>query len=185
MRPGDGIRPRGSAIQAGELLAKRDRPLRSFDLACLAMGGVAQVEVYQAPRVAFLPTGSELVPLGAPVGRGNNIDSNSVLVQGLLTEMGATPLCHPIVPDRPEEVAAALDRALEEADVVLLNGGSSKGAEDFNARLLEDRGSVLFHWVAAAPGKPLCVALINGKPLSTCPALLWRCSTPWTGVSAP
>lgn len=56
VRPGDGIRPRGSAIQAGELLAKRDRPLRSFDLACLAMGGVAQVEVYQAPRVAFLPT---------------------------------------------------------------------------------------------------------------------------------
>lgn len=169
VRPEDGIRPRGSAIQAGELLAKRDRPLRSFDLACLAMGGVAQVEVYQAPRVAFLPTGSELVPLGAPVGRGNNIDSNSVLVQGLLTEMGATPLCHPIVPDRPEEVAAALDRALEEADVVLLNGGSSKGAEDFNARLLEERGSALFHWVAAAPGKPLCVALVDGKPVINLP----------------
>lgn len=167
--PGYNVRPRGSTIQAGELLAKKDRQLRPFDLACLAMGGVAKVEVYQAPRVAFLPTGSELVPLGTPVGRGQNIDSNSLLVQGLLTEMGATPLCYPITPDRPADVAAALERALEEADVVLINGGSSKGAEDFNARLLEERGSVLFHWVADAPGKPMCVALIRNKPVINLP----------------
>lgn len=167
--PGYNVRPRGSLIQAGELLAKKNRQLRPFDLACLAMGGIAQVEVYQAPRVAFLPTGSELVPLGAPVGRGQNIDSNSILVQGLLTEMGARPLCYPITPDRPADVATALDRALEEADVVLINGGSSKGAEDFNARLLEERGSALFHWVAAAPGKPMCVALVRNKPVINLP----------------
>lgn len=167
--PGYNVRPRGSMIQAGALLAKKDRQLRPFDLACLAMGGVTEVEVYQAPRVAFLPTGSELVPLGAPVERGRNIDSNSILVQGLLTEMGASPLCCPITPDRPADVAAALDRALEEADVVVINGGSSKGAEDFNARLLEERGSALFHWVAAAPGKPMCVALIHNKPVINLP----------------
>ena len=167
--PGSNVRPRGSAVRAGELLARKDRQLRPFDLACLAMGGVTQVEVYRAPRVAFLPTGSELVPLGAPVERGQNIDSNSILARGLLTEMGAVPLCCPIVPDRPDHVAAALDRALAEADVVVINGGSSKGAEDFNARLLEERGCALFHWVAAAPGKPMCVALVGGKPVINLP----------------
>lgn len=127
------------------------------------------VEVFAKPKVAFLPTGSELIPLGATVKRGCNIDSNSILAHNLLREMGAEPLCYPIVPDRPENVAAALDRALEEADVVLLNGGSSKGEEDFNARLLEERGSALFHWVAAAPGKPMCVALIGNKPVINLP----------------
>lgn len=169
LEPGQNIRPRGSTIRAGELLARKDRQLRPFDLACLAMGGITHVEVYQAPRVAFLPTGSELVPLGVPVARGQNIDSNSILVQGLLTEMGANPLCYPITPDQPADVAAALDRALEDADVILINGGSSKGAEDFNARLLEERGSALFHWVAAAPGKPMCVALIHNKPVINLP----------------
>lgn len=165
VRPGDNIRPRGSVIRAGELVARKHRQLRPFDLACLALGGIAQVEVYRKPRVAFLPTGSELVPLGAPVGRGQNIDSNSVLAQAMLTEMGAEPLCYPIVPDQPEALAEALEQALQAADVVLLNGGSSKGAEDFNTRMLEARGAVLFHWVAAAPGKPMCVAVIQNKPI--------------------
>lgn len=169
LEPGQNVRSRGSTIREGALLAQKERQLRPFDLACLTMGGIDQVEVYQKPRVAFLPTGSELVPPGAPVGRGQAIDSNSILAHGLLTEMGAEPLCYPITPDRPADVAAALDRALEEADVVLINGGSSKGAEDFNARLLEERGSALFHWVAAAPGKPMCVALIRNKPVINLP----------------
>ena len=169
VQPGDRVRPCGSTIRKGQLLVPKHRQLRPFDLASLAMGGMDQVKVFAKPKVAFLPTGSELVPLGAAVERGCNIDSNSILAHNLLREMGAEPLCYPIVPDRPEDVAAALDRALEEADVVLLNGGSSKGAEDFNARLLEERGAALFHWVAAAPGKPMCVALIGQKPVINLP----------------
>lgn len=167
--PGMNIRPQGSTIQKGQLLAPKDRELRPFDLACLAMGGVTQAEVYQKPRVAFLPTGNELVPLGAPVERGNTIDSNSVLVKHLLMEMGAEPVCLPIVPDDRTAASAALDDALRQADVVVLNGGSSKGEEDFNARLLEEKGVALFHWVAAAPGKPMCVALIGNKPVINIP----------------
>ena len=169
VRPGDNIRPRGSAIRTGELVARKHRQLRPFDLACLAMGGIAQVEVYRRPRVAFIPTGSELVPLGAPVGRGQTIDSNTLLAQAMLTEMGAEPLCYPIVPDQPGALAEALEQALQAADILLLNGGSSKGAEDYNARLLEERGAALFHWVAAAPGKPLCVGLIQNKPVINLP----------------
>ena len=169
VRPGDNIRPRGSAIRTGELVARKHRQLRPFDLACLAMGGIAQVEVYRRPRVAFIPTGSELVPLGAPVGRGQTIDSNTLLAQAMLTEMGVEPLCYPIVPDQPGALAEALEQALQAADILLLNGGSSKGAEDYNARLLEERGAALFHWVVAAPGKPLCVGLIQNKPVINLP----------------
>jgi molybdopterin molybdotransferase/putative molybdopterin biosynthesis protein len=87
----------------------------------------------------------------------------------MLLEMGAEPICLPIVPDERSAAEAALDKALALADVVLINGGSSKGEEDFNARILEQRGAALFHGVAAAPGRPMCVALIDHKPVINVP----------------
>ena len=167
--PGMNIRPQGSMLMEGALLARKHRELRSFDLACLAMGNISEVEVYQKPRVAFIPTGNELVLLGAEVKRGKNIDSNSILAENLLIEMGAEPICLPIVPDDKQAAVSALEKALKYADIVILNGGSSKGEEDYNARLLEERGATLFHWVAAAPGKPMCVALIDNKPVINIP----------------
>ena len=166
---GMSIRPRGTTIAKGDLLVKKHVRLRSFDLACLAAGGVLKVEVIKRPRVAFIPTGSELIPLGEQVKRGNSIDSNSILTKHMLCEMGAEAICFPIVKDNRENIATALDKALETADVVVLNGGSSKGEEDYNARILEERGAALFHWVAAAPGKPMCVAVIDNKPVINIP----------------
>ena len=163
--PGLHVRPRGSTLRTGDLLMRGGLPIRGVDLAALAMGGVTAVPVYRRPRVAFFPTGSELVPVGAPVTRGKNIDSNSLLAREMLREMGAQPLCHPVVPDRPEALERALETGLAEADVVILNGGSSKGEEDFNARLLEREGQVICHWLSAGPGRPMCIALVRGKPV--------------------
>lgn len=169
VKSGMNVRPCGSTIRQGTIVGRKNRLLRSFDLACLAMGGITEVEVYQKPKVAFLPTGSELVSLGEVVQRGQNIDSNSVLAKNMLLEMGAEPLLYPITRDCKAELAAALEKAVSEADVVVISGGSSKGEEDFNARILEERGAALFHWVAAAPGKPMCVALIDNKPVINIP----------------
>ncbi len=163
------IRPAGSTIQKGETVGRENRRLLSFDLACLAMGGITEIEVYKKPRVAFLPTGSELVPLGQDVTRGKNIDSNSILVKNMLIEMGAEPILYPITKDSKDELNHVLDSALHDADIIIISGGSSKGEEDFNARILEERGAALFHWVAAAPGKPMCVAMINNKPVINIP----------------
>lgn len=169
VKPNMNIRPCGSTIRKGELVGRKNRKLRSFDLACLAMGGINEVTVYRKPKIAFLPTGSELVSLGEPVQRGKNIDSNSVLVKNMLLEMGAEPILYPITRDCKEELSAVLENAISEADVVIISGGSSKGEEDFNARILEERGAALFHWVAAAPGKPMCVAVIDNKPVINIP----------------
>jgi molybdopterin molybdotransferase/putative molybdopterin biosynthesis protein len=163
------IRKRGSIISEGNLVGKKNRELRSFDLACIAAGDVREVEVYKKPKVAFLPTGNELIRLGQEVTRGKNIDSNSILAKNLLLEMGAEPICFDVVKDDKKAIESALDRALKEADVVILNGGSSKGEEDFNARILEEKGVALYHWVAAAPGKPMCVAIIDNKPVINIP----------------
>lgn len=169
VKPNMNIRPAGSTIHKGESVGRTNRRLQSFDLACLAMGGITEIEVYKKPRVAFMPTGSELVPLGQEVPRGKNIDSNSILVKNMLIEMGAEPILYPITKDSKDELNHILDRALNDADIVIISGGSSKGEEDFNARILEERGAALFHWVASAPGKPMCVAMIDNKPVINIP----------------
>ena len=167
--PGMNVSPCGSMLKEGGPLVKGGKPLRALDVAAIAMGGHDKVEVYRRPRVAFIPTGSELTPPGAPLHRGENFDSNSLLVKNLLLETGAEPICYPIVRDSLRDLRAALSLALEQADVVLINGGSAKGDEDFNTRLLREEGNVYCHGVPAGPGRPLCMAVVGGKPVINVP----------------
>ena len=163
--PGMNVRGAGSSFRAGAKLIDSGLPLRPCDLASLAMGGVLEVEVYKKPRVAFIPTGSELIPIGTPLRRGCNYDTNSLLVRLTLEEMGAQPICFPIVRDDLDQLKEALHKALTEADIVIINGGSSKGDEDFNTRLLASEGELLFHGVSAAPGRPMAISIVNGTPV--------------------
>lgn len=163
--PGMNVNGAGSSFRAGTRLIDSGLPLRPSDLAALAMGGVLEVEVYKKPRIAFIPTGSELIPLGAPLQRGCNYDTNSLLVRLSLEEMGAESVCYPIVPDDPDRLKEALHTALADADLVIINGGSSKGDEDFNTRLLASEGELLFHGVSAAPGRPMSMSIVGGKPV--------------------
>lgn len=122
---------KGSMLWEGQLLAEKGTRLQGRHLADLASGGVCQVPVIRKPRVGFIPTGSELIPAGTTPRRGQNIDSNSILAKSMLREMGAEPICYPIVKDRQDELSQALDKALSECDIVIINAGSSKGKEDF------------------------------------------------------
>lgn len=162
---GTNVRGSGSSFREGTKLIHSGLPLRGTDLAALAMGGVTAVEVIKRPKVAFIPTGSELIPIGAPLQRGCNYDTNSLMAKCILQEMGAEPVCMPILRDDPAALKDALHTALEECDLVILNGGSSKGDEDYNTRILASEGELLLHGVSAGPGRPIGFALINGKPV--------------------
>lgn len=167
--PGMNVRAAGSTVQKGELLVRAGFPLRPRDLSGLQMGGIRQIEVRNKPVVAYIPSGSELVAPGAPVTRGKNIDTNSLLVRETLRQFGAEPLCFSIVPDEDGQLDRVLTEALKRADIVIISGGSSKGEEDCTASLLHRRGRVLCHGSQAVPGKPLCAALVEGKPVINLP----------------
>lgn len=175
IKKGMNIRPRGSMLKEGDILVKQWTKLTPSDLAAIVMGGVTEIKVVKKPTVAFLPTGSELVPAGTKLTRGKNIDTNSILVKNMLQEMGADPICYPIVEDNPDKLEQELDNALEWSDVVIINGGSSKGGEDFNADLLKKKGKVICHNVSAAPGRPICVAVIDNKPVINVPGPAIAC----------
>ena len=169
IKQGTGTRGPGSTIKEGEILVKKGTPLRSVELSAIVMGGVTTIPVYKKPVVAFIPTGDELVAPGEAIKRGKTVDSNSILIESRLKEFGAEPLMYPIVKDNKNDLEATLKDALYKADMVLINGGSSLGSEDYNAKLIEEMGDVVAHGILAAPGKPCCVGVIDGKPAINIP----------------
>ena len=168
--PGDNVSFAGTDIAAGELVLPRRTLLTSRETGVLAATGHATVGVYRRPRVAILSTGDELVAPGAPMSVGKIYDSNATILADAVRELGCVPVRLGIVPDHEAQLEAALRRALE-YDLVLLSGGTSKGAGDLNYSVVAKLGrpGILVHGVALKPGKPLCLALIGKTPLAILP----------------
>ena len=167
--PGMNVFERGSMIREGETILEKGLPIRPCDVGALARGAVWDVPVVKKPIVAFIPTGDELIPLRQMPKRGENIDTNSIMAAHMIAEMGAALELFPIQKDNKAGLESVLKKALSVADIVVVNGGSSKGAEDHNARLLSEMGRLVCHGVSAAPGRPLAAAVIDGKAVINLP----------------
>jgi len=167
--PGSNVNQRGATIKVGDPLLKERVRIRPTDLAALAVGGHTMVEVLKRPKVAFIPTGSELVAAGMKPCRGQNIDANSLMVKHMLIEMGAEPVIFPIVRDDKESLQEAFHSALAHCDIVVMNAGSAVGEEDFNVALIKERGEVFHHFIAAVPGRPTMLAVADEKPVIIVP----------------
>lgn len=157
--------PVGSTMEKGTVLVEAGTPLNPVHVALLAQSGHTTVPVVRKPRVAFIPTGNELVDACANPPAGKNIDCNSLNVCAKLQGWGAEPMRFPIVPDNWNALKEALDQATEQADIVIINAGSSKGSDDFTCEILEKYGTVLNHETNAAPGKHASCSMLNGTPV--------------------
>lgn len=166
---GSGIRRGGSYVEKGDLLLSKNTLITPMLLSALAMGGIREVEVYKRIKVSFIPSGSELIPYDKTPRRGRNVDSNSFLVSSCLKEWGGDVKCFDIVSDSPSSIEKALDSALLDSDIVLINGGSSKGGEDYTHTILEKRSTYFTHSVRTVPGRPVAIAIINSKVVINIP----------------
>jgi len=132
---------------------------------------VNDVPIFQRPRVAILSTGDELVRPGDPIQPGQVFDSNGPMLAAAVEELGCIAVPLGIARDDLAGMTAAVDKAIAAADAVLLSGGTSKGAGDIAHRTIArftDPGIVV-HGVALKPGKPLCLAVTQGKPVVILP----------------
>ncbi len=157
--PGANITFAGTDIGQGEVVLRRGERLTSRETGVLAALGLDRVSVVRRPRVAILSTGDELLPPGTPLRPGMVHDSNSTVLADAVRELGGEPVPLGIVPDDEALLDAALQQALL-CDVVLLSGGTSKGAGDLSYRAVARLGppGIVAHGVALKPGKPLCLA---------------------------
>jgi putative molybdopterin biosynthesis protein len=161
----------GSDIARGETLLRRGTHIGSREIGMLAACGFAAVEAVRRPRVAVLSTGDELVEPGRPLRPGGVYDSNGAIIAAAVTEAGGEPVPFGAVPDEELALELAMRNALDSCDMVVLSGGTSKGAGDLSHRIVSRLGKpgILVHGVALKPGKPLCLAVVGDKPLVVLP----------------
>jgi putative molybdopterin biosynthesis protein len=165
--PGQFISYAGSDIARGETLLRRGTRVGAREIGMLAACGLDRVEVVRRPKVAVLSTGDELVEPGKPLGPAGVYDSNGAIIAAAAAEAGGDPLPFGAWPDDAAVLEKAVRQALAAADMVVLSGGTSKGAGDLSHRVVSRLGKpgILVHGVALKPGKPLCLAVVDSKPI--------------------
>lgn len=162
---GENIVLRGEDFHNGEIVVKSGSRIGPREIGVLAAAGCSIVPVYLVPRIGILSTGNELVPV-TEVPTGSRVrDVNSYLSSSFVKELGCEPVLYGIVPDERDAFRAAVGSALAECDAVLISGGSSKDERDLTASVIEERGVVLVHGIAIAPGKPTIIGQASGIPV--------------------
>ncbi len=165
----ENIRFRGEDVKRGELLLKKGTPLRPVHLALLASCGYAQVPIFSPPAISILVTGDELVPPGTKLKPGKIHDSNSILLEALIQDMGASVCKMYRVGDNKAKIQERIRENLK-SDVLIISGGVSVGDYDFVKEVLKEEGVKEIFWkVNIKPGKPLFFgkrrgALVFGLP---------------------
>jgi len=169
--PWQHVRKVGEDIVATQLLLAQSHRIRPFDVGALVGAGVFSIKVWEKPRVAIIPTGTELihhrdVEEKDTLKQNKIIEYNSLVLAGLVRECNGIPIVYGIVPDVEENIREALKKAIEsEAHVVIINAGSSAGSKDFTASIINEMGEVLVHGVGMMPGKPTILGIVKDKPV--------------------
>ena len=155
------VRSIGEDVSATELLLPEGHRLRPVDVAAAGAAGLTELVVRRRPRVAIVPTGDEIRPLGAPLHRGEIPDTNSLMLAGQAREAGCETVTHAIVPDDPDRIAAALHDAAARSDLAIVVAGSSRGRDDYTAEVVGVAGTLAVHGVAVRPGHPVVLGAVD------------------------
>lgn len=155
------VREMGEDMVATQLVLPSGVELRPVDLGAAAGCGYDALQVARKPRVAVIPTGTELVYPGEPLKPGDIIEYNAIVLAAQMLEWGAEAFRLENTPDDFQQIQDRVLEAARDHDLVLLIAGSSAGSEDYSSRVVEELGRLLVHGVAVRPGHPVILGMID------------------------
>lgn len=165
-RSGDNISFQGEDTKKGEVLVEKGTFINPGVQALLATFGYAKVKVAKKPKIGIFATGSELLDVSEPLAPGKIRNSNAYMIQAQAIRSGATPVYFGKLADDADQCFAAIEKVLDEVDVLITTGGVSVGDYDYLPVIYERLGAeVLFNKIAMRPGSVTTVAQIDGKLL--------------------
>jgi len=164
--PWQHVRSIGEDLVEQDMILPSHTRISPFEMASFKTSSVQKLRVIKKPIVAIIPTGTELVENGYDdMPPGEIVESNSLMLAGLVQEWGGDPRRHPIVVDDQSLIRQAVIEAEREADLIIVCSGSSAGREDYTAAIIGELGRLIVHGLATRPGKPAILGIINDKPV--------------------
>ena len=163
--PGENLIDEGEDLKVGEMILSRYTKIRPQEMGLLASQGMVSVPVLPQLNIGILSTGDEIVSPEENPSLAQTRDINGYTLLGQALAAGAQAKYYGIVRDDTDLLRKTLQTMLNTNDVVLLSGGSSVGARDFSAQLIDELGEpgLLFHGLALRPGKPTIGGIVDNK----------------------
>ncbi len=170
IKKGGNIRAVGEQIKIGEKALRKGMELGPTAVGFLCGIGVTKVKVFNKPKITIIATGSELVKPGNELEYGKIYESNSYMLSAGLSKYNYNEHLVQSIEDTYEGTLQAVEKALEESDVLILSGGISVGDYDFIGKALGALGiERIFYKVKQKPGKPLYFGKKDGKYIFALP----------------
>ena len=157
----------GDDFKEGSVVFKKGHILRPQDLGLTAGLGIPEIPVYKRPKIAIISTGDEVVPVNRRIRPGQVRDINRYTLDAFCRQAGAKPLFIGLCPDEFKPLKEMVTRALEQADMVLISGGSSVGIKDLTIKVINElpEFQLLVHGISISPGKPTIIGKSGKKPV--------------------
>ncbi len=158
------VRRRGGDFAHGAVLLAAGVRFDPWRLSLAASAGRADVKVAERPRVAVLPTGEEIVPVGRPIRPDQIFDSGGPALAALVAQWGGLARRSDPAGDDEAAILQAVE-AMADSDLLVTIGGASVGDHDLVKPALRRLGLELrVDTVRMRPGKPVWFgALADGR----------------------
>lgn len=154
----------GEDIKEGHLILKKGEKLSAITLGVLASMGIDRVQVQKKVRVGLLCTGDELVPLGKPLLEGKIYNSNGVMLEARMKELGIDVTVVEHCVDTASEVGLIIEKLIEQVDLVITTGGVSVGKKDIMHDVFKEFDVKRLFWrIAIQPGTPVLGGYFKNK----------------------
>ncbi len=165
---------KGGEIARKDLLLNAGHVLRIQDLALASTLGIQKLRIFKKPRVAIIPTGSELTNNINDAKRGKILNTNSTVISNLIEISGGIPLDLGITLDNIHKIKNKIRAALSKSDIILTTGGSSVGVRDLVAESINDIGKpgILVHGIKLDRGRVTGLATLRNRPVIILPGAI-------------
>lgn len=173
-KQGAGTRPAGSTMKRGDVLATAGTVVTPDVAARMGTATTPWFPWFASLAWPSSPRAMSSFPQVSPstrrcvdqfAARGRNFETNSILVRAKVEAWGGQFVPFDIVCDERPEIEAAIKRACEVADIVVLNAGSSKGSDDWSCEVMEEMGHMICHQTNHGPGHHSSYAVVDGVPI--------------------
>jgi molybdopterin molybdotransferase len=164
---GENVLHIGEDIAQGKVILQKGHSIRAQDIGGLIAVGITEIVVIKQVQVAIISSGDELVHPHIEPEAGQVRDINTFALSALVLEAGGIPLRYGIIKDDYDSLREAAEKAITEADIVVISAGSSVSTRDMTAQVINSLGEpgILVHGVSIKPGKPTILAIIDRKPV--------------------